>query len=73
MRVRGRDVYASYEGSYGVGGDVCATGGAPSWGGGGGQIFVVFWGGNPGAVGAGGEAYSIRSTQSICEADTCAP
>ena len=55
MRVRGRDLYASYEGSYGVGGDVCATGGAPSWGGGGGQIFVVFWGGNPGAVGAGGE------------------
>ena len=31
MRVRGRDLYASYEGSYGVGDDVCATGGAPSW------------------------------------------
>ena len=55
MRVRGRDLYASYEGSYGVGGDVCATGGAPLLGGGGGQIFVVFGGGNPGVVGAGGE------------------
>ena len=55
IRVHVWDVYASYEGSYGVGDDVCATGGAPLLGGGGGQIFVVFGGGNPGVVGAGGE------------------
>ena len=34
MRVRGRDLYASYEGSYGVGGDVYAKEGATEWAGG---------------------------------------
>ena len=34
IRVRGRDVYASYEGSYGVGGDVYAKEGATEWAGG---------------------------------------
>ena len=34
IRVRGRDLYASYEGSYGVGGDVYAKEGATEWAGG---------------------------------------
>ena len=55
MRVRGRDLYASYEGSYGVGDDVCATGGAPSWEEEGVRYLLFYGGGNPGAVGAGGE------------------
>ena len=46
IRMCDGDVYASYEGRYGVGGDVCATGGATEGAGGGGLIFVVFleWG-----------------------------
>ena len=45
IRVHVWDVYASYEGSYGVGDDVCATGGATEWGGGGGLCCCVLGGG----------------------------
>ena len=55
IRMCDRDMHASYQGRYGVGGDVYATGGATEWGEGGGAIFLALRGGDLGVVEAGGE------------------
>ena len=56
IRMCDGDMHASYEGRYGVGGGVYATGGATQWGGGGGDKLLVGGGGDLGVVEAGGEA-----------------
>ena len=53
--MRDGDMCASYDGWYGVGGDVYATGGEPEWEGGGSVRFLVFGGWNLGVVVAAGE------------------
>ena len=50
IRMCDGDMYASYEGWYGVGDDVYATGGATQWGGGGGDKLLVCGGGDLGVV-----------------------
>jgi len=55
IRMCDRDMHASYQGRYGVGGDVYATGGATEWGEGGGAIFLALRGGDLGVVEAGAE------------------